>query len=144
MKSIRLVDAYTQQAESMVATVFLYDLLVQRDPIANISHNPKEMPTFDQHRRFVDSRPYRAWYVIYADDAPIGAVYLTQQNEIGVSISNGHRGCGYGKQAVYLLMKMHPGKRFLANIAPGNARSLAIFEKLGFELVKLTLAKEEI
>jgi len=141
MKSIRLTDVYTQQVESMVATVFLYELLAERDPVTNISH--REMPSFDAHRTFVDSRPYKAWYIVFLDDEPIGATYLSNENEIGIFIKRAHQGHGYGKQAIYLLMKMHPAKRFLANIAPGNSRSLAMFEKLGFELVQFTFAKEK-
>jgi RimJ/RimL family protein N-acetyltransferase len=140
MKQIRLVDVYANAPDNIAAVLFLYELLGERDHVANISH--REMPSFKQHSEFVDSRPYRAWYMIFADDQPVGATYLTEQNEIGVFILKAHQGNCYGKQAIYLLMKMHPQKRFLANIAPGNARSLAMFEKLGFELVQLTLAKE--
>ena len=145
MKSIRLIRVDPQHLPHVA---FLYDLLAERDPVANISH--REMPSFEAHRNFVESHPYQAWYVIHADDEPIGAVYLTKPggpyqagNEIGISISKVHQGHGYGKQAVYLLMRMHPAKRFLANIAPGNARSLAMFEKLGFELIQHTFAKKE-
>jgi RimJ/RimL family protein N-acetyltransferase len=137
MKTMRLIEVnpeYVPQVE------FLYDLLAERDPVANISH--REMPTFQNHWDFVKSRPYKVWCMVYADDDPVGAVYLTQQNEIGVFISEAEQRNGYGKQAVELLMQMHPSKRFLANIAPGNARSLAMFEKLGFWLIQLTLAKE--
>ena len=138
MKPIRLVDVYRD--ESMATTVFLYELLAERDPVANISH--RKMPSYDMHASFVDSRPYLEWFIIYAEDEPVGAVYLTHQNEIGIAILKVHQGNCYGKQAVRLLMQIHPGKRFLANIAPGNARSLAMFEKMGFGLIQLTMAKE--
>ena len=36
--------------------MFLYELLSERDPVANISH--KQMPTYDEHIRFVTSKPY--------------------------------------------------------------------------------------
>jgi RimJ/RimL family protein N-acetyltransferase len=136
MKSIALFDVYTQLAEGLSPAVFLYDLLAERDPVANISH--REMPTFDQHRKFLESVPYKRWYLIGLDGEWIGSVYLTNANEIGVSILKAHQGNGYGKQAVYLLMKRHPEKRFLANIAPGNARSAAMFEGLGFTLFQHT------
>ena len=35
---------------------FLFELLAQRDPRANISH--REMPTYQRHIRFVKSKPY--------------------------------------------------------------------------------------
>jgi RimJ/RimL family protein N-acetyltransferase len=138
VKSIKLIDVYAD--ESLIGITFLYELLAERDPIANISH--RQMPTFEQHRNFVESQPYDAWYIVYADNDPVGAIYLTENSEIGISILKAHQGNCYGKQAIYLLMRMHPVKRFLANIAPGNSRSIAMFEKLGFELVQFTFAKE--
>jgi RimJ/RimL family protein N-acetyltransferase len=119
---------------------FLYDLLVERDPVANISHH--QMPTFEQHHAFVKSKPYRVWYIIYADDDPVGSVYLTKKNEIGIFIIKSHQGNGYGKQAIRSLMELHPEKQFLANIAPGNSRSIAMFEGLGFDLIQFTFSKE--
>jgi RimJ/RimL family protein N-acetyltransferase len=141
VKSIRLIDVYAQQPDNSAAILFLYELLAERDPIANISH--RKMPTFEQHREFIDSLPYRAWYIIFTENTPIGAVYLTYKNEIGVSILKAHQENGYGKMAIELLMKLHPEKKFLANIAPGNARSISMFEGLGFELIQITLAKEQ-
>jgi RimJ/RimL family protein N-acetyltransferase len=134
---LKLVDVYTQPLH---ASVFLYDLLSERDPVANISH--REMPTFVKHNNFVNSRPYKSWYIVYADHGPVGAIYLTMQNEIGIGILKAHQGLGYGKQAVCLLMEMHPGERFLANINPLNTRSIDMFLDLGFELVQFTYAKE--
>ena len=45
---------------------FLYDLLLERDPKANISH--KKMPTFTEHLKFVKSKPYSKWYVILKEE----------------------------------------------------------------------------
>lgn len=146
---IKLVDVYTEIAEFRVATKFLYRLLEERDPIANISH--RAMPTFEEHTNFVDSHPYKAWYVLYTisdpdfvldTSEPIGAVYLTHQNEIGIFILKSHQGQHYAKMAIRLLMQMHPADHYLANIAPGNVRSISLFEKLGFDLIQLILMKE--
>ena len=119
---------------------FLYELLKERDPVVNISH--REMPSFEKHREFVDSLPYKCWYIIHADDDPIGSVYLTHQNEIGIFILKARQGHDYGKQAICLLMNMHPGMRFLANINPHNSRSINVFEGLGFNLIQLMFAKD--
>lgn len=136
---IRLVDVYSQQPDNSASTRFLYDLLAERDPSVNISH--RKMPTFEQHSAFVDSRPYKAWYVVFTENHPIGATYLTEDNEIGTFITKTHQGKGYGKLAVIALMNMHPEKRYLANIAPGNARSMAMFERLGFGLIQYTFER---
>jgi RimJ/RimL family protein N-acetyltransferase len=138
--NMHLVDVYNEDA-TRPATKYLYDLLKERDPAANISH--REMPSYDEHVAFVDSHPYQEWFIIFIPDRPVGAIYLTKQNEIGIFIAKSEQGNGYGKAAVNLLMQVNPGKKFLANIAPGNARSLAMFTKMGFELCQMTLAKEQ-
>ena len=63
---------------------FLYNLLKERDPRANISH--KKMPTYNEHVMFVSSRPYSKWYVILYGANKAGSVYITSQNEIGIFI----------------------------------------------------------
>lgn len=133
--------AEVNEASGGAATHFLFKLLAERDPVANISH--KKMPSFEQHQHFVESAPYRAWYILFRDHEPIGATYLTDKNEIGIAILKSHQGNGYGKHAIRMLMDRHPSGRYLANIAPRNARSLAMFEGMGFELVQLTFAREK-
>ena len=97
---------------------FLYQLLAQRDPIANISH--RKMPTYDEHIRFVQSKPYSRWYVIYQKNEKVGSIYLSKQDEIGIFLKKEARGLGVGKIAMRLLMKENPRSRFLANISPKN------------------------
>ena len=41
---------------------FLFELLKERDPKANISH--KKMPSYATHVKFIKSKPYTKWYVI--------------------------------------------------------------------------------
>jgi GNAT superfamily N-acetyltransferase len=105
------------------------------------------MPSFDEHLQFVYGRPYREWFLIYdewgnVEMGPIGAIYLSKQNEIGIFIAKEYQGKGHGKTAICLLMNRHPGERFFANINPHNSRSIDMFESLGFELKQLTYAKE--
>ena len=66
--------------------LFLYELLKNKDPNSNISH--KKMPTYDEHVKFVLSKPYTNWYIIECDKKNAGAIYLSKQDEIGTSISN--------------------------------------------------------
>ena len=57
-------------------TLFLYDLLKNKDPNANISH--KKMPSYDEHVEFVMSKPYTNWYIIEYDKKML--VQFTCQN----------------------------------------------------------------
>ena len=123
-----LRDVY--EAPRTASVDILYQLLKERPPAANISH--RAMPTWDEHKRFVASRPYDAWYLIAYPDEVVGAVYLTPADEIGVFVFKKFQGRGHARQAIEALMKAHPRERYLANIAPGNDPSLNLFKKLGF------------
>jgi RimJ/RimL family protein N-acetyltransferase len=141
---LKLVDVYTEIAETRVATKFLYELLKERTITTNISH--REMPSFEEHCAFVDSCPYREWFLIYqewgnVEMGPLGSIYLSKQNEIGVFISKVLQRKGYGQLAIRILMNRHPGEQFLANINPYNSRSIAMFEGLGFEMLQVTYVK---
>lgn len=143
-----------------------WQLLHERDPIVNISH--AQMPTREAHNAFVENYPYRVWYLVcrvragvmvraaeIGDSAiAVGTAYLTCRNEIGVFILKEHQGQGYGEWAVRDLMskwsgrlriskaQAHVGQEFYANINPENERSIAFFEKMGFGVRQLTLARK--
>jgi RimJ/RimL family protein N-acetyltransferase len=134
----------------------LYQLLEERPEYANISH--KAMPTFDEHLNFIGQKPgawgsgrthpYQAWFIaeewLSQSDGmqPVGSVYLTHANEIGVSVFAKYQGLGFGEEAVRMVMELHWPRRFLANVAPGNEPSRKMFEKLGFKTIQHTLALE--
>ena len=111
-------------------TLFLYDLLKNKDPNANISH--KKMPSYDEHVKFVMSKPYTNWYIIEYDKKNVGAIYLSKQDEIGISISNDYEYDQIVKPALKLLMKLNQPKRYLANTSPKDVRSQEFLLKNGF------------
>ena len=115
----------------------LYDLLSEREPHVNISH--QEMPTWEEHCAFVASHPYKEWNIIVSDtNKLVGACYLSRMNEIGVFIFKAHQGKGYGTFAIDAMRIRHPGERILANVAPSNDASHKLFKKLGFRLIQVT------
>lgn len=127
---------------------FLYALLAERQNEANISHT--DMPSRQEHRKFVMRHPYRSWYLIHNEvNKVIGSIYVTYHNEIGIALLNVAQGRGYGSAAIKALCAQEkplsgiPGERsgtWLANIAPANHRSVKMFEKLGFEKISHTYA----
>jgi RimJ/RimL family protein N-acetyltransferase len=140
---ITLINTYTVPGAARV----LYELLLERDSSTNISH--RKMPTWREHQQFVESKPYRKWYLVQVDGQFVGACYLTRQNEIGIQLFKAYQGKGYAVEAVNLLITKHkplkaiPGKRsgrFLANINPQNERSMRLFQKLGFVHIQETYA----
>ncbi|MEM2160554.1 MAG: GNAT family N-acetyltransferase [Candidatus Nitrosotenuis sp.] len=119
---------------------FLYNLLKERDPRANISH--KNMPSYEQHVKFVLSKPYSKWYVVMKSDKTVGSVYLTKNNEIGLFIQKNMQDKGIGYHALQALVKKNPRKFYLANVSPKNKRSIRFFKNNGFELIQHTYRLE--
>ena len=117
------------------AVKHLFALLLERKSHESISH--QSMPTFEDHRKFVESHPYLEWYLIVVDSVMVGAVYITKQRELGIGIFESYRRLGYAKEALKIIMHKHPG-RCLANINPNNDKSVRLFGKLGFKMIQHT------
>ena len=92
--------------------LFLYDLLKNRDPLANISH--KKMPSYDEHVSFILSNPYTMWYIIEYEGKKTGSIYLSKQDEIGISFVDNSLYDKIGKSIIKLFIKNNPRKRYLA------------------------------
>lgn len=144
---VRLVNVYRSGGIRPGAIEFLYRLLAERPRVASISHGT--LPTLGQHRRFVRSRPYRAWYVVEtaALGERVGSVSVTMRNEIGIAVRRARRRKSYARAALLtLLATLKPLKgvpsvrrgKFLANVAPGNRRAHDLFKGLGARAVQVT------
>jgi GNAT superfamily N-acetyltransferase len=138
------------------ASQFLWDLLNERQPHQSISH--RGLPTREQHDAFVAFHPYRCWFIVLESfpdlgiaEAPVGQVYATKANKLGVTIKAEFQGRWLGKAAVKALMAtceplpaiaaVRAGA-WLANINPNNERSIHMFEELGFKHVSNTYRKD--
>ncbi len=118
---------------------FLFDLLKERDSRANISH--KKMPAYTEHIKFIKSKPYSKWYIIFKSKQKIGSIYLSKNDEIGIFVSKKFQGKNIGNYALSELIKKNPRKRFLANVNPKNKKSISFFKKNGFKLIQYTFEK---
>ena len=118
---------------------FLFDLLKERNPNANISH--KKMPSYDEHVDFIKSKPYTKWYVILKSNEKVGSIYLSKNDEIGIFILKKFQGNNFGVYALNKLLKKNPRKRFLANVNPKNKKSISFFKNNGFKLIQYTFEK---
>ena len=115
---------------------FLYNLLKERDPLANISH--KKMPSYHEHVLFVSSKPYSKWYVILYGANKVGSIYITTQNEIGIFIKKSFQDKQIGSVVLKKLIQKNPKKRYLANVNPKNKNSINFFKKNKFKLIQHT------
>lgn len=133
--SIVLISVYSHDLMMQeYYNIFLYGLLAEREPYQNISH--KEMPSFQDHVKFVKSKPYKEWFVIYDTEQKkrVGSVYLSKNNEIGVFISKDQKRKNFGKKAVLQTMEyFNHVKEIKANIAPTNSSSICFFVNMGFK-----------
>ena len=114
--------------------LFLHELLKNKDPNASISH--KKMPSYDEHVEFVMSKPYTNWYIIECDKKNAGAIYLSKQDEIGISINNHYEYEKIAEPALKLLMELNPRKRYLVNIGPKDTRAQEFLLKKGFAVLE--------
>ena len=115
---------------------FLYEILSERTTNENISH--KEMPTYKKHVKFVLSKPYKKWYIIYYKKQKFGSIYLTNLNEIGIHFKKIPISDFLITKSIDLLINKNPGKRFLINISPNNPKFIKIIKKRGLKLIQHT------
>jgi len=137
---IKLTDVYLFNYSDML---LLYGCLSERPKVANISHDGK-LPKFGDHVAFVESKPYREWYIIkvMVDGTwmSCGNVYITKNNEIGIFILKYYQRRGI---ALSVVKRISTGKEVFANIAPKNYPSQKLFKKLGFVHIQNTYRRSK-
>lgn len=116
----------------------LYELLLEREPDESISHNGE--PTYEQHTKYVMTHPHREWNIVYNDrNEPVGSFYATYKlNEVGIAIFRQFRRKGYATAILKKIIDTNGDLGIIANINPANAKSIALFEKLGFVHIQNT------
>ena len=120
---------------------FLYELLLERKSYVNISH--KKNPTYANHVKFVMSKPYAKWYIIYYGKEKIGSINLTKQDEVGIRFKEPLRSVFQPRKRLWLqvlkiMMKKNPRNRYLININPRNTKMKNFLKNAGFELIQYT------
>ena len=120
---------------------FLYEFLSERKLYVNISH--KKNPTYVKHVKFVMSKPYSKWYIIYYGKQKIGSIYLTKQDEVGIRFKEPLRSVFQPRKRLWLqvlkiMMKKNPRNRYLININPSNTSMKNFLTDEGFELIQHT------
>jgi hypothetical protein len=124
----------------------LYNLLEARK--YNISH--REIPSYDEHTLFVKAEPYRAWYIILYREKPIGSVYLTEDNSVGLNIEEEQIEQVLSGVINFVLERHKPNPglkslrcdRFSVNVSPSNKKLISAMEKSGAEVIQICFALE--
>jgi len=120
----------------------LYKLLKNR--IYNISHS--ELPSYISHKKFVDSHPYKHWYLIFANDNVKGSFYVKQDNSIGIDLQKPTfftlREIVKFINRKLIINKALPSQvppYFFINVAKSNKKMLEMLEKIGCEAIQVSL-----
>ena len=116
--------------------LFLYELLSERKSYENISH--KKLPTYVKHVKFVMSKPYSKWYIIYRATEKIGSVYITKQDEIGIHFKEKNITNKIRSKVLKMIIKKNPRDRYLININSSNTKMKKFLKNEGFELIQHT------
>lgn len=120
----------------------LYALLKERPAYMNISH--KRTPTPAEHRRFVQSKPYKEWNFIQQDKRVIGSIYLSNLNEIGIFLFKAFRGKELEREVLKKFISSRRKLRFLANVSPKNSFYKELFQSLGFRHIQNSYCLESL
>jgi len=140
---MRLISVY----DIPEADAVLYELLAERPRENFISH--ERLPTFREHQAFIASHPFMLWLLIESDGVYLGAIEVTDRNEIGIAILRRYQGKGCGKEALSLFLDSYSplpaipairNGRWLVNVAPSNMQAQSFFLGFGFKTIQLTMA----
>lgn len=122
----------------------LYDLLKRR--AHKISH--QTLPSYADHADFVANHPYRGWFIISDETGPVGSVYVTQQNTIGINLDEGKARDCVGPILDKIKSEFEPlppikslrAAGFSINVAPGNHELLSALEACGHHVAQVTFS----
>ena len=109
----------------------------------NISHIC--LPTYKEHKKFVENNPYRFWYLILNDNKYIGVIYLTFENVIGVNTVISSKEIYIS--AIKSIINIHKpldeiksirNKFFIINVNPKNKKLIEAIKILGLSHIQNT------
>ena len=114
---------------------FLYNIMKLKldEPHINISH--LEVPTIPNHIRFIQSRPYRYWFIISINKKYIGSVYITKSKEIGLYIMPKYRTVAL--ETIIINKMIELGGKYM-NVNPKNEERIKTIKKINFKLIQYT------
>lgn len=122
-------------------TETLYVLFKQR--LHKIS---AEAIDYKEHAKFVNSHPYRGWYLIKVDSSYAGSFYVSQENTIGLNLQEDLTQYIVEKVAIFVRENYKPlppilsirGGQFAINVPPTNAVLAKALESLDAQLIQKT------
>ena len=123
-------------------TDLLYSLLVERSH----SISKGQAVSFDKHREFVASHPYRDWFLVKCGDEFVGSFYISNENTVGINISNPENEAVVSAIVGFVKGHYEPleaissvrGAAFSINVPPTNRALINSLVNLGSRLAQQT------
>ena len=121
----------------------LFKILKERKLCSNISHS--NIPSFEDHIKFVKSMPYRYWFLVLKEKEYLGAFYITKNNEISIKLINDSD--AIFKEILHIIFKNFkplsaiPSKRnskFIINLSPNDKFYNKLLNRIGAEKIQET------
>ncbi len=109
-----------------------------------ISH--KHDVSYDRHKEFVSTNPYRDWFLLRMGGELIGSVYITTENTVGVNINSPVDDRIVSTIVEFVKSNFEPleaipsvrSAAFAINVPPTNKHLIDSLTSLGSELAQLT------
>jgi len=117
----------------------LYKLLLERE--YSISHT--DIPSLNEHSKFVSSHPYVAWYLIYKRKNLVGSFYVNSDNSIGLNFNQSTK--EYVSEIISFVKANHkplPSVKsvrrgeFFMNVSSNNGDLIKCLQQLGKEEIQ--------
>lgn len=143
MKNLQLIKISADDDKIELLYTFLKN---RKKPISHQS-----MPSFEEHKAFVKSHPYRAWYLIKNESGFIGTIYILSNNCIGTHLEKGFE--HDLPELLQLIRKKHRplkaiksvrGGFFSINVSPDNADMIKILTASGAKHIQSTYSIDAI
>lgn len=120
----------------------LFQLLNKRSH--TISHT--QGVAFDKHKKFVESNPYRVWFLVKYKDDFIGSFYLTNENTLGINLVDSTTREVIKAIVDFIKINFEPleaipsvrSGKFAINVPPTNKKLIESLDLLGSKLAQIT------
>jgi len=119
----------------------LFELLVQR--VHKISC---EDVSYNEHKRFVKSHPYRDWFLIRVSDSYVGSFYVSKENTIGINVSDGYVSLVVTQIVIFVKENFKPlppipsirSDKFAVNVPPSNVQLAKALEEVDAKIAQIS------
>jgi len=119
----------------------LFELLLQR--VHKISC---EDVSYNEHKRFVKSHPYRDWFLIRVSDSYVGSFYVSKENTIGINVSDGYVSLVVTQIVIFVKENFKPlppipsirSDKFAVNVPPSNVQLAKALEEVDAKIAQIS------